>query len=81
MPEQDESPFSESVLQDLVNRQLGDQVTSSASALANIVASYYQALLGEGLPIEMAEELTLDYHWLVNASVFFKDGVFPSRGC
>jgi hypothetical protein len=82
MNDQEESPFSKEVLHDLVSRQIEDQAASSKNEMATLFSTYFKALLGEGLPVELAEEMLLDYHWLFTASCFFKHGVFPSRrGC
>lgn len=77
--DEQESPISDSFLKELVSRQIEDQAASSKNEMANLFTTYFQALLSEGMPVELAEEMLLDYHWLFTASCFFKHGVFPAR--
>lgn len=78
MPE-DKPPFDDSVLKSLIGTSQGDQASEGMANLAKAIAVYYQALMAADMPQEMAEELALDYHWLMIGGSIFKDGGLPPR--
>lgn len=74
-----DQPFDESLLKRIVGTQQGDQFDETLRGMAKGMATYYRSLMESGLPQQMAEEMTLDYHWLFTGSLMFKNGGLPPR--
>lgn len=56
-----------------------DQTNAGIADLARMHATYYRVLVDNGVPLELAHEMTVDFHWLMSLSSSFKDHPNPPR--
>lgn len=75
----EKAPFDDESLKQIMRSREQDEFRATMKNIAQQIHAYYQALIADGMPPALAEEMALDYHWLMAGSSWFRNGGCPPR--
>lgn len=78
-PENEEKPFSEDTIRDLMNQRSQDEFDTFLTYRAQQVATYLNELRKTGVREGLAEDLARDWAWLYWCAVWWPDDGAPGR--